>query len=241
MPVLNALSDLPVQSVSDAIRIMETLDRELPDADGVKWFNRLYLRVTQEVNGLLAGTTFGDPAFVSRLDVVFANLYFDALLAHLTGSTPAPAAWLPLLRARHSDGIARIQFALAGMNAHINRDLPAGVVRTFTELGGSPLTSRVRERDFDSINDVLEQVEAKVKADFAVGPLGILDRLGGPVDDALAMWNVRAARAAAWTNAQVMWGLRRSPRLRDAFFTRLDGTVGMSSRGLLFRLRPLRP
>jgi hypothetical protein len=43
-----------------------------------------------------------------------------------------------------------------------------------------------------------------------LGVLGVIDRLGGPVDDAVAMWNVRTARSAAWTNAQVLC----SPRLR---------------------------
>jgi len=31
-----------------------------------------------------------------------------------------------------------LQFALAGMNAHINRDLPAAIVATYGELGGVP-------------------------------------------------------------------------------------------------------
>ena len=65
-----------------------------------------------------------------------------------------------------------------------------------------------------------------------------VDRLGGPVDDAVAMWKVRAARSAAWTNAQVLWGLRGFPRLRDRFFDRLDGLVGMTGRGLLLPLGP---
>ncbi len=215
---------------------MHAIDHELPDADGVKWFNRLYLRVTEGVEGALGGAEFEDPAFIATLDVAFANLYFSALASGDRNVESAPPAWRPLLRARQSSAIARIQFALAGMNAHINRDLPEGIVRSFVELGGSPLTDRARERDFDSVNDLLERVEATVKTEFAVGPLGALDRLGGPLDDAVAMWNVRAARAAAWTNAQVLWGLSPLPVLRDRFFARLDSLVGMSGRGLLVRV-----
>jgi hypothetical protein len=48
------------------------------------------------------------------------------------------------------------------------------------------------------------------------------------VDDAVAMWKVRAARSAAWTNAQVLWGLRGVPRLRDRFFDRLDGLTSIA-------------
>jgi hypothetical protein len=47
------------------------------------------------------------------------------------------------------------------------------------------------------------------------------------------MWNVRAARSAAWTNAQVLWGLGDVPSVRDRFFSKLDSLVGMTGRGLL--------
>lgn len=234
MALAQILSATPVSSVREAIAVMQAIDRELPDRDGVKWFNRLYERVTVEVQSALGGGgNFRDPAFVTKLDIVFANLYFDALVKGLGGVEAAPSAWRPLLRERNTAGIARIQFALAGMNAHINRDLPDGIVRSFAALGGDPLTDQIREQDFERVNGLLEQVEAKVKADFLIGPLGALDRLGGPLDDALAMWNVRAARATAWTNAQVLWGLKGIPMVRNRFFSRLDSLVGMSGRGLL--------
>ena len=222
-------------TIAEVVDIMEMLDRELSDADGLWWFNHLYLRVTLAVRSAVTTTTFRDPAFLERLDVVFANLYFSALAAGETNVEAAPPAWRPLLQERRTPGIARIQFALAGMSAHINRDLPEGIVQSFLALGGDPLTDRVRERDFESVNDILERVETQVKGEFAVGLVGEIDRLGGPVDDALAMWKVRAARSAAWTNAQVLWGLRGTPLLRDRFFVKLDRLIGMTARGLLIR------
>jgi hypothetical protein len=45
--------------------------------------------------------------------------------------------------------------------------------------------------------------------------------------------DVRAAREAAWTNAEVLWTLRPSPALHDAFFARLDRLTGFAGRGLL--------
>lgn len=212
---------------------MQAIDQSLPDTDGVKWFNRLYLRVTVAVGAEVANATFRDAAFLTTLDIAFANLYFSALTAGDASVAAAPSSWRPLLQARHQPGIARIQFALAGMNAHINRDLPDGIVQSFDALGGDPITDDVRERDFESVNDLLERVEEEVKTEFTAGFVGKIDRLGGPVDDAVAMWKVRAARSAAWTNAQVLWGLRGIPRVRDRFFHRLDSLVGMTGRGLL--------
>jgi hypothetical protein len=225
------------RSIDEVIAVMTAIDATLPDEDGLKWFNRLYLRVTTGVRSTVA-FAFRDPAFLTELDLVFANLYFAALAAGDANPAAAPPAWRPLLTCRRASGVARIQFALAGMSAHINRDLPEGIVQAFIALGGDPITDRVREQDFDSVNDLLQRVETQIKGELAIGLLGELDRLNGPVDDAIAMWNVRAARSAAWTNAQVLWGLRPTPLLRDRFFIKLDRLIGMTARGLLLPRTP---
>src|SRR5262249_33609707 len=142
----------PVSSIDDVLSIMTAIDSHLPDSDGVKWFNRLYLEVTHSVLNAVTGSAFRDPQFMSKLDVVFANLYFAAIGAGDVDPSRAPSAWRPLLRARRNCGIARLQFALAGMNAHINRDLPEGIVQVFEALGGDPTSNDARREDFDSVN-----------------------------------------------------------------------------------------
>lgn len=233
MSLNTLLAGAPARSVEDVVALMQAIDATLPDNDGVKWFNRLYLRVTEAVGQEIGAAQFNDAQFLSMLDVVFANQYFAALSAGLADVNAAPPAWRPLLQCRYSSGIARIQFALAGMNAHINRDLPDGLVQTFTALGGDPLNDPTREQDFELVNGLLERVETRVKDEFTVGVVGAVDRIGGKTDDAVAMWNVRAARAAAWTNGQVLWGLRAMPRLRDRFFDKLDRMVGMAGQAML--------
>jgi len=47
------------------------------------------------------------------------------------------------------------------------------------------------------------------------------------------MWNVRVARKAAWTNAEVLWTLRSIPPIRSAFFETLDKSTVLAGRGLL--------
>jgi hypothetical protein len=223
----------PVSSIDDVLSIMTAIDSRLPDSDGVKWFNRLYLQVTRSVKQAVNPPVFRDARFMSELDVVFANLYFAAIAAGDVDPSRAPSAWRPLLRARRNCGIARLQFALAGMNAHINRDLPQGIVRVFEALGGDPTSDDARRQDFDSVNELLERVEGEVKADFSVGVIGVADVAAGHVDDVTAMWNVRVARKAAWTNAEVLWTLRRTPHIRRAFFDTLDRSTGLAGRGLL--------
>ena len=115
MPSTDATGIAPV------IARMEEIDATLPRKDGVAYFNRLYLQVTKAVDASAAGTTFEDPAFLDRLDVVFAGLYFDAEATITTGAQ-APLSWRPLIEMR-ADQREPIQFALAGMSAHINHDL----------------------------------------------------------------------------------------------------------------------
>ena len=220
-------------TISDVVNMMTALDHEWTDRDGLWWFNRLYLRVTLSVLDAVATTKYRDPTFLEQLDVVFANLYFDAVAKGNANPRAAPAAWRPLFECRAERGILAIQFALAGMNAHINRDLPQGIVATCLAVGGAPEQGSERYNDFTSVNDLLEAVEAQIKSEFSTGVVGLIDAAGGEADDAVAMWKVRAARETAWTNAEVMWALKATPTLQGAFFSRLDGLTGFAGRGLL--------
>ena len=53
------------------------------------------------------------------------------------------------------------------------------------------------------------------------------------IDDVVAMWDVRRARDAAWTNGQALWALHDEPSLASAFLQSLDRMVGFASRGLM--------
>jgi hypothetical protein len=212
------------RTIADVVERMRGVLDGLPRRDGVACFTRLYLAVTEAVND--AKGSFAAPAFLAQLDVRFADLYFHALV-------DPPRAWAPLLEARARPGIAPIQFALGGMNAHINRDLPVALVETCTELGLELRRDGPEHTDFLAVNALLVSTEARVKKEFLTGELAIADEALGKVDDVIAMWNVERARDAAWANAETLWSLRSSPDLADAFLHALDGMVGFAARGLL--------
>jgi hypothetical protein len=217
---------------------MRALDAALPANDGIAWFNRLYLRVTEAVDGELAQASFADPAFLARLDVAFANLYFAALGAFLADPKTAPRAWMPLFTCRRKKRIAPIQFALAGMNAHINYDLPVALVSTCRTARLDLFRARKQHGDFLAVNRLLAQTEAKVKRWFATGFVGVVDVALGNADDRIAMWDVSRARDAAWVNGQTLWTLRAVPAVRKRYLDALDRTVGFAGRGLLVPLEP---
>ncbi|HEY1594870.1 MAG TPA: DUF5995 family protein [Thermoleophilaceae bacterium] len=222
-------------TVDQVLKRLETLDKELPDTDGVKWFNKLYLEVTQQVAAVAPTMKQEAPGFLPALDVFFGNRYFDAFdaAAHhrqLPGDYPFHA-WKPLFAARHDKEIAPVQFALAGMNAHINHDLAIGVCDTCASRGSTP--GDPEHKDYDSVNGLISKVEQQMKAWLMTGLLKELDETFNPVDDIVAVWDVERARDAAWIRAQVIWSLRDAPSLQRDYEAVNDRATGLAGRALL--------
>ena len=232
----------PAKSVADVIQILTDADQVLAEDDGLKWFNQLYLAVTTAVRDSLGHATFNDGPWLSKLDVVFANLFLDALGKADPDVSGAPSAWRPLLAARADKGLAKIQFALAGMNAHINRDLPVAIIEIYQMDRAGPQTASDRHyADYERVNGILDTIETQVKRVFTTGIIGVADVAAGQIDDILAMWSVRAARDAAWTHAELLWHLRRLPTLQNDFLMKLDNLTGFASRGLLTHVAAFKP
>lgn len=223
-----------VHTITDVVAAMRAIEAALPENDGVRWFNVLYRRVTEAVQ---ADTTFwADWPFLQRFDVAFAKLYFDAIVSWESNPAGAPKAWRPLFQARGDNKLLPLQFALAGMNAHINNDLVIALDRIARSEQQYPSRDGERYRDFQRVNDVLERVEAELQPVLSAGVIAAIDSALGDLDTILAMWKVRHARDTAWTNGEVVWHLRTAPLLRSEYLTRLDRMVGFAGRGLLAAL-----
>ena len=223
----------PVASVDDVVGLMSSIETSLAPNEGVAWFNKLYRRVTERVAMALTDGTFETPAFVDRLDVVFANFYFQALQAHLYDRESVPRAWAPLFDGNQERGVAPIQFALAGMNAHINRDLMIAVVRVCEEMNLTVGGDSPQKRDYDKLNPILQEVETSVRAWFLEGLVAEFDGMFERVDTIIANWSLVEARSAAWNHAETLWRIRNIDFVEEAYIDGLDGLVGFAGRGLL--------
>lgn len=221
-----------VQGVIEELEAIEAAiaERGAP-LDGVACFNRLYLAVTRAVDAAARAGRFADPEFVCRLDVDFADIYFEAVAADRDG-TAVPGAWRPLFKRRADTRIEPLQFALAGMNAHINHDLPLALVATWSGIGKRDRDSR-SHRDFRLVNDILEQVQRQVKASLESEALVEVDRALGKADDVLAMWSVARARDHAWMTAEALWDLRDVRGADDVIEGVLERLVSFAGHGLL--------
>src|SRR5947209_12115490 len=202
---------------------MHTIADQLPPDDGVARFNSLYLEETVAVDTATRAAGFEDPEFVAALDVVFAGRYFAAANAAGAGKPP-PRSWAPLFAARGDARIAPIQFALAGMNAHINHDLPLTLVSTCQARSLEISRDSPQYRDYLKVNETIAATEARVKQEFLTGMVAVADEVLGHVDDIIAIWSITEARSAAWTTAEALGTLPGHPDLTAAVQDALHGT-----------------
>jgi hypothetical protein len=225
------------KSISDVVQILETIESICVDGDGLKWFNWLYLQVTQAVE---AGVdlapsdpnAFADPAWIAALDVEFAGFYFAAIRSSLSGAS-TPGCWQAVLSQRSQTDLARIQFALAGMNAHINHDLPQAVLATCQATSIAPQHGTAQYDDYTALNATLGSLTEAAKVTLRVRLLGDAIPPVSTLDNTLAAWSVSAAREAAWNNAELLFHLADAPPIASAFLGTLDGLTALASKTLL--------
>jgi hypothetical protein len=216
-------------TVADVLALMHRIDDLLPNGDGLKWFNLLYMRVTLQVDSSPPPGGWENSVWLTRLDVVFAQFYFTAILNWLTNPAAVPSSWKALFESRFRAGIERIQYALAGMNAHINHDLALALLQTDTELNLIPGNTSMEHDDVEHVNGLLEAVLPQALEFLATGILGELAQDTGKVGKLLAIWNVRAARDLAWDFADHLRALNANSRnLTLMAQDQITGTLGRS-------------
>ncbi len=213
--------------VDAVVARMQAISAALPPDDGVAVFNRVYLSVTEELHRRIDGGFFQDAYRTARLGGCFADRYLLAVDADAAGERP-PACWRPLFEMRRHRGVRPLQFALAGINAHIGHDLSLAVVDACRDLGVAPADL---ETDFERVGDVLEAIEERVREELMPGP-DVLE-LADPLTHLLGCWSLERAREAAWSEARVLWRLREHPEVFGEFAHRLDSGTGLVNRCLL--------
>ncbi|MFG3256365.1 DUF5995 family protein [Streptomyces sp. NPDC048172] len=224
-----------VAPIADVAARMRAVGAGLPGADGVAVFNRVYLSVTEELGRRLVGGHFEDRAATGELGARFAARYVDAVEAEAAGRR-TPACWRPLFQMRRHPAVRPLQFALAGINAHIGHDLPLSLVETCRARGGEP---EELEADFERVGELLTGMEERIREELMPGP-DLLD-VADPLTHLVGSWSLGRARDGAWSAFRALWGLRAFEGLTEEMAEGLDATVGMAGRYLLTPLgRPQR-
>jgi hypothetical protein len=222
-----------VNTVAELIEELQRLENALSAGNGVKWFVRLYREVTEALSLELRAGSLEDPVFLELLVLVYGNSVLNVCEDMERRPQRIARAWAPLHERRHDHRVAPIQFALAGLNAHTNHDVPIGLVHACRTTGIEPDSDGPQHRDYLKVTQLLRRTTDQVKEWLVTGALELVDETFGGVDDAIAMWSLQRARQAAWTSGEVLWSLRENEGLTVAYVSVMDRMTGFAGRGLL--------
>jgi hypothetical protein len=210
-------------------RMEELLVPMQDSGDQRQHFHATYLRTTRAVAAELQAGGFGDPAWVERWDVVFADLYLDQLD---TADPPGPWA-VAFAAAKDRPDLPALQHVLLGMNAHINYDLPQSLLAVIDDFGDPALVA-AREADHRHIDEVLAaRVDGEAAEAQAAGALRLVDRLLAPANRFATKRFLREARAKVWANTFVLERARRAGR------SSYDGCLAQLERRVTARVAEL--
>jgi hypothetical protein len=198
VPVADTIAAL-VASMEASLARLETA------GDARRHFHATYLRTTRAVGEEIARGGFDDGHWVERWDIVFADLYLDALDADLARQ-PVSTPWrVAFDAARDHTELPPLRHVLLGMNAHINFDLPQALLAVISpaDFDDAAVLAR-RAADHRHIDDVLAERVAAEDAELGRFGRTLSDRLLRPLNRAATKRFLVEARAAVWHNATVL-------------------------------------
>lgn len=198
-------------------RLDEVIVRSKREGDRLGIFAMLYRRVTVKVREGISSGRFQDGPRMERLDVVFADRYFEALRQYRLGN-PLSRCWMVSFRAAHSSMVSAARHMLLGINAHINLDLGIAAAEI---LSADQLPEL--KRDFDEINQILAEVFSEVRREEAASVENLLTRAAPSVSGVLVHRCFARARRHAWSVAVRLSSMERTEWERE--IQRLDRKV----------------
>ncbi len=196
----------PIDEVVTQLQVLlDGMGQEPPEqVAGRRPFLATYLRTTRAVGEAVQRGDFEDPAWVEEWDVVFAELYVDALAAHQEGR-PTPRPWRLAFEA--SPDVHPLGHVLLGVNAHINYDLPQSLLRVIppSDFEDPELLAR-RHRDHEAIDGVLNRRVADEGREF--DGQSVLDRALTPLNRAATRRFLQESRRKVWHNTHELHAAR---------------------------------
>jgi Family of unknown function (DUF5995) len=140
-------------------------------SNGIYWFNKFYLMVTERVLARTSADHSEASKFVQRLDIEFYG-YYQQTLCLTPDQNPVGVAWEPMFERRDDRVILPIFFGFAGVDAHINGNLAAAIVDTLRAMRYPcfPVPGSAEHRLFTALNPILYGVAKEcLRKDFTGG------------------------------------------------------------------------
>lgn len=216
-------------SIDEVITCMDDFIGDcLAEHNRLGYFAWIYYTTTKVVKERCDDGFFEDNDRMRYLDVVFAQRYFDALVAYHKHQGVLTQSWEVSFELGKSDRLLILQHILLGMNAHISLDLGISTA----EAADGKLTPSLK-RDFDRLNNILAGMIGMVQDELSkVSPLlSYLNRLAWRADEAFIAYSIKAARDSAWRFAEELNALPREEW--DDAIARKDAAVANLSRRVI--------
>ncbi|MCC2336378.1 DUF5995 family protein [Cellulomonas wangsupingiae] len=231
--------DAPPTSIPDVVRRLEMIrdgaasTSPRGEDDGIASFTRLYHVITRRIGEMVESGEFRSSPFLVRLDLEFAQRYFQALRRYAVDVRTAPGVWRVLFDNRHDPRVPPVNSAVLGVNAHINFDLAHALVATWRHVAPDG-EDAAQHHDYGLVNDVFQ-----AEMDGLREELGSLLSHGpdGAPWDVGANWLsdlvIRFTRDLAWQEAQDVWRQGATPEVCAASERRLDAIATFIGQGVL--------
>lgn len=217
-PVINLLAAFPTkykpyagpicingepQCIEDVIAEMQ--QRLVPLASSCSHdaiFSLAYLRVTENVKQAADTGYFADRKWLTQVDAVFAQMYFDVMDSWKAGKkTAVPKAWRIALQATEDKKMTGIGDFLMNMNAHINNDFPY----VLEKVGLTAADGTSRKPDHNAYNQRLDSLYHPVFDEEAARFDPTFNKLDlGPVDEVVVGAIMRGWREVVWRHAEAL-------------------------------------
>lgn len=176
-------------------------------------FSLAYLRVTENVKAAADSGYFHDRAWLTRIDAVFAQMYFDTMDAWRAGDTSrVPHAWRIALRAADDRTMSGLGDFMLNMNAHINNDFPY----VLEKVGLTAPDGSTHKPDHNAYNDRLDSLYHPVFDEEAARFDPMFNKFDlGPADELVVSTIMRGWREMVWRHAEALAATRDNPLLRQ--------------------------
>jgi hypothetical protein len=198
---MQAIKNAQAKTIEEVISMMDGIIHDaILNSSRLGYFASLYRTVTIIVKERCDEGFFEDNDRMRKLDVIFANRYFEAYYTH-KGKNKASESWMSSFEASSQRELLILQHLLLGMNAHISLDL--GIATA--EVANGQLDDSLR-RDFYRLNNLLAGLIDTVQHEVGrVSPLLIhLDKIGFRMDETFVSFGINIARDKALDFAELL-------------------------------------
>lgn len=215
-------------TIDELISLMEGMQSRLDAADDARrHWHGVYRRGTVAVRNEIAAGGFLDAAWLERWDLVFADIYLEAMERWDRGEAPS-GPWQVAFEATRDPSVPPLRHVLLGLNAHVNFDLPQALIVVITdEEFADPAVVARRFIDHKHVDDVLVarvgSEDREIAAAERPGDRSMVDRLLVPLNRAGSRRFLKEARAKVYDNARRLSAARRqSPEALAARLAQLE-------------------